>query len=70
MNDFLKSQLRLTIIATVIWVVALCIALSEYPYHIAGRMSCFEAAIIPVIIAGVVLAVFWAQWAKDYKEQK
>lgn len=70
MNENLKTELRLMIIGSVIWIVAVCIAFSEYPYYISGRINCFRAAIIPVIICGVVLVVFWAQWAKDYKKQK
>lgn len=70
MNEYLKTQLRLMIIATVIWIAAFCIAFSEYPYYISGRMSCFWAAMIPVIICGVVLVVFWVLWTKDYKKQK
>lgn len=70
MNKYLKRQLRLIVFGTMLWFVSLCLLLDEYTYHIAGRISCFEAAIIPVIIAGVVLAVLWAQWAKDYKKQK
>jgi hypothetical protein len=63
MNEYLKTQLRLMIIGTVIWIAAFCIALSEYPYYISGRM-------IPVIICGGMWVVFWVQWTKDYKKQK
>ncbi len=70
MNEYLKTQLMLTIIGTVLWIVAFCIALSEYPYYISGRINCFWAAMIPVVIGGVLLVVFWVQWTKDYKKQK
>lgn len=70
MNENLKAELRLMIIGTVLWIAAFCIAFSEYPYYISGRMSFFRAAMIPVVVCGVALAVLWVQWVKDYKKQK
>lgn len=70
MNDYLKTQLNILIIGTVIWIATLCLALSEYPYYISGRMNCFIAAMIPTIIAGIGWVVLWVLWVRDYKEQK
>lgn len=70
MNEHLKDELRLMIIGTALWIAAFCIAFSEYTYYISGRMSCFRAVVIPVVICGVSLVLLWVQWAKDYKKQK
>lgn len=68
MNKYLKRQLRLIVFGTMIWFGSLCLLLDEYQYYIEGRVSCFEAAMIPVVMSGVVLVVFWIVWIKEYKK--
>lgn len=68
MDEYLKTQLRLIVFGTMIWFGSLYLLLDEYQYYIEGRLSCFEPAMIPVVMSGVVLIVLWGFWIKEYKK--
>ena len=70
MDEYLKTQLRLMIIGTILWLLMLCITYSEYQYYLLGHLSCWEACIFPDILVGVTLFVFWVVWIKEYKKYK
>lgn len=70
MNRYLKTQLRLTISGTILWIVMLCITYSEYQYHLLGHLSCWEACIFPDILVGALMIVFWSIWVIEYKKYK
>lgn len=70
MNEYLKSQLRLTISVTILWIVMLCMTYYEYQYELLGHLSCWEACIFPDIVVGSISFVFWVVWVKEYKKYK
>ena len=70
MNKYLKGQLRLTIYATILWIVMLCMTYYEYQYQLYGHLSCWEACIFPDIVVGATVFAFWVVWIKEYKEYK
>lgn len=70
MDKYLKGQLRLTIYATILWIVMLCMTYHEYQYQFCGHLSCWEACVFPDIVVGTTVFAFWVVWIKEYKEYK
>ena len=70
MDGYLKLHLYLTIISTVLWVLALCATVCAYQSHFSGNIIVLTLVSVPIITGAFAIIYLWWVWVVDYKKSK
>jgi hypothetical protein len=70
MDKYLKLHLYLTILSTVLWVLALCATVCAYQSHFLGNIIVLTLVSAPTITGACAIIYLWWVWVVDYKKHK
>lgn len=70
MDKYLKLHLYLTILSTVLWVMALCTTVCAYQSTFLESIIVLTLVSAPIITGACAIIYLWWVWAIDYKKSK